>query len=871
MINLFDRDDERKVVESIFSKIDDQNTFAIFIEGAQGTGKSCFLEYIIKTKNLNVFKFKNHGNSFNCTNTSMENEYEYITAVIYEIQKDSPQKFQSFIQNYFDNQNRITFLDACCQIMPNFKIFSPIQDLLKNKYNNIDQSRSDITSRLESEQLIDFFSELILNYFCKIKKIDNIVFSIDNIQWLDESSLKTLISLIIKTKQNSQEHNINISFIMTSNISDELSDDSQKNYKFIYKQLKEFFNISNVILMHNFNLSLTRGFLKYYDRPALLNIADKIYDYTKGNPSELIFALRFSDDEIKLKLKGKHNTNDNLTDAYFTTEKISEIYHLKNKNHVYILNILSVLPYAIRLELLITIVSKVTQKLYNNMLDIIQFKDAISYLYNEDIIENNNNNYAIKQNNVKAIIINYLQESEEYLDYADIIAEVLFKDDNSSFKENFNYYCALSILKNINAKKCFEYFILLISKNLQLVNVSILEIASQAFCSDISNISNYNLNNIVIVHILPALFNAGKYNAAKNLSDFIYIFKDKVTGKNLITYLLYYTKTLIELSLLISDNSDEKTAVTIFEELEALDINDTNLHLQIYLLGMSVYEHLLDFDKINALYSEAFKLVNLNSSIQPNILATFYRNKGLYFSHRNLIDDYKLAINYAKQISIPLDRNIMIGTSQNNLGLAYFYRGEISEALDSFKESLKILEVVNCNVARIHNNIGICQFLLGNIDDAYKSLSISIMSRTDGAFVDICTQANYALVIESMGDTKQAIKILDSIIDEYNSGTQTCKDEVAYSSAMLNRAYIHIKNNEYFDAMKLIKCSTKQKYRYEKELQETKRDNMIKYCMLKENLSCSFSINDIQLDITDKKLDIFSKLYSLIPFAYYVI
>lgn len=175
---------------------------------------------------------------------------------------------------------------------------------------------------------------------------------------------------------------------------------------------------------------------------------------------------------------------------------------------------------------------------------------------------------------------------------------------------------------------------------------------------------------------------------------------------------------------------------------------------------------------------------------------------------------------------------------------------------------------IGCETARILNNISICHCILGDIELAYQNISEALAEDLEGNFISSTIQTNYALILYQYGDTEKAISILDNLINIYYSGNNKCSDEVVYSAALLNRAYIHIQNQEYFAAINDVKESKKQVYRYEQELQQKKRDEMIKYCLCCENI---IQENSIELDLYDRSKNIFKKPYSLMPFAFYVI
>ncbi|KAI4446755.1 hypothetical protein C823_001273 [Eubacterium plexicaudatum ASF492] len=65
------------------------------------------------------------------------------------------------------------------------------------------------------------------------------------------------------------------------------------------------------------------------------------------------------------------------------------------------------------------------------------------------------------------------------------------------------------------------------------------------------------------------------------------------------------------------------------------------------------------------------------------------------------------------------DKNIMMGTCHNNLGLSYFYSGDIEEALECFERSYHFLQDANYDLLRVLNNISMCYLMLNDFSASY--------------------------------------------------------------------------------------------------------------------------------------------------------
>lgn len=866
MVDLFDRKIEREQIKNILENREISSPFFIWIEGISGAGKTQFLKFIIEKTNLFVFELSDGETLYKCDKINMRNEFSYISNIVFTILKNYPSKFQHFLQDYFDDQNRVTFLDAGCLILPQLKIFAPIKKLFETKYDVISQSQNNVTDKLINSQLIDFFSDVIIYYFEKINpEVNHFLFCIDDMQWIDNSSLKTLNSVFNKIQKKNYNFMLSVAITIRNPMS--LTSEEQDIYNSIFKVVENCFNKVHTVVINNFNYQITRDLIVSKKRWFLEENIQKIYQLTNGNPMELIQTLRFSDEEIKRLLNASDNQQPFRESSYFTQEMIVSLY--KENNHLMlIINILSILDCSISVNNVAKIAEIISDEVYFQKFFITDYNIALKYLLKKEIIKETIDGISISHDSMKNLVVEYLQSTGEYTQYVKIISDYLLNENTIKFsKMKSNIFFALNLLKDVDAYNAFKHFIHIIYDRTIPVTSEIYEIGAECFCMSISRFDIDIINNIVIDNILPSLLNAGKLRLAKKVSEYVFDLRNQFSKEKYIKYLYYYIKVLIEMSILISFD-DRVTATVLFEEVNGINIENNDKKIQILLLGMSLYEHLLDFDTINSLYNSANLILESANDISFFTLSNYYRNKGLILSHRLLTNDYKIAYKLSGKMVSGLDRQIMKGTTLNNLGLSYFYNGCLNKAIICFSASLKILKTIGCETARILNNISICNFMLGDIEQSYLNISEALNEELEGNFISTAMQTNYALILYKLGYTEKATKILEEIIEIYYSGINKCSDEVVYSAALLNRAYIHIQEKEYFAAIEKVKESKKQIYRYEHELQQKKRDQLIKYCLSCENVIVE---NRIELDLSNKSKNIFDKPYSLMPFAFYVI
>lgn len=869
MNKFFDRDEAYKNIQPIIDNILLNKPSVIWIEGILGVGKTRFLEYIYEQhQNLNFFSFKADDNIYyKCEKGSELSSFEYVVALIFEMQKESPRKFEVFIQNYFDDLEHISLFDACCLIMPQIKYLKAVSTLIETKYKNIKTVQGKISDRLVTYQLIDLFSDLILMFLQKVYKIQNIIFCIDDAQWLDTASLKVLECLIKKNSKS--EHPIAISIFLTIDDRASLTISEEQNYNNIYITISALYRELKIIYLENFDFDTTSDIIADTSRIFLIEHTSRIYQLTDGNPLELEHTLHCSDNRLRKILSSKtHKKTDNEGEC-FSTEYISEVYFEKTIYSV-ILNILSILNRKVPESFLFKCVMSVYEHIFNNICSYFEFKNSINHLITYKYVkEDNENNVFLLHDSTSKLILTLISQNGDYVVYSGIISNFLLSVEEFEHKLNSKEFLALKLLSESNPLQCFVRFKEMFFAKSEQLEIEFAILGSAAYCSDLYVQTKEN-TNFMAVKIVPLLVSNAKLQSAQRLCHAIYkVFLQHLEKNEQINFLINYIKIQVDLSNL---DIDTESAIGLFEILRNnYSIKNNTLKLSIYLLGMSVYEHVLLHKEINALYCCAKALVQEHSDvIDHDILAIYYRNMGLCYPHSELKSKYFEAIIHSLQITNKYHRHLIFGTSMNNLGLSYFYNGEIEKAIKAFNYSRKHLNIVGYNIARITNNIASCYFMLGNYKKAYNLFSEALAEQYDGVFMNSCMKTNLALSLYSLGKDDDAVDLLDEFIQEYNTEKQRTKDTLLYSSAMINRAYIHLKKSEYFKGAELYQESLMHTYRFQNDLQTAKRTAMRNICMHMAISSERDTINT-DMDLLNVHPNYYKKPYSLVLFAFYVI
>lgn len=867
--NFFDRRDACLIMKEVIKQINDGVSSAVWIEGRSGVGKTRLLEYIYDQEpDLNFFTFIADEVFYKCECGSADSSFEYITAIIFQIQYQDPGFFERYIQNYFDCIQHITFLDACCLILPQIKGFNILGNLIDSKYKNISNMQGEISNRLVTSQLIDLFSDLILEFLLKIYKTDTIIFCIDDAQWLDQASMRVMEVLIKKSRI--EPDGPSISIFLDIREKSGLNDDETRNYLSIFRIFSLLYPGFNTIYLNNFDLQTTREVIQETNRYYLIQQIPLLYKVTDGNPMELEQTLRFSDERVQEILqKESRGGLPFIREDTFTLERISEIYYQK-PIYAIILNILAVLRRRISTQLLFRCMANLYPILLQDICLYPDYLSALDYLEEKEFITRtiSQSQVALTHDSIYQTVLDYLSQNSDYVTYSKGIAYALLHSERDIFlKEEAQHLLALNLLCEVDPRRCLSCFQELYTQSEGQLEAAFYLTAAEAFCSTYLDYGHEYIYLAVQV-ILPRLVESANLSVAQQLCHTIYLDYDRcLSSTDQIMYLINYVKVQIDLSVV---DTGTESAISLFEKLYHFSCDDHNLKIQILLLGMSAYEHILNHDKIKELYFEAEDIVQRKAqSLSPASMTLFYRNKGLCFPHSELKPDYFQSLRCAIGISDLAHRHLAFGTSMNNLGLAYFYNGEIKSAIRAFSFSKEALSKVGYNTARISNNIGTCYYLLSEWQDAYQYFSLAASAQTGGIFMKACIQTNLALAMYTIGKVATAKEILDGLIDEYLQGRPSSCDTLVYCSAMINRGYMSFQEGEYFKAADYYQKSLIHTYRYQNQEQLYKRESM-------RDLAIQLGIgsnkcNESDMDLENTTTDFYKKPYSLVPFAFYVI
>lgn len=287
---------------------------------------------------------------------------------------------------------------------------------------------------------------------------------------------------------------------------------------------------------------------------------------------------------------------------------------------------------------------------------------------------------------------------------------------------------------------------------------------------------------ILTLYIIIYITSNTKKDTSNNNSQFFQHLTDynKYLEKNNYKEALNLAKKINEYSLSINnDTLIAKSYDLIGDVYDIIEQNDTAL-----------YYHKLAFDywiKTNnyKYYSRAYNQVGLNYFRKGllNEAIDYFNNSLLYTNYNPLIKRYKIL---------------------NNLGCAYFQRGNYNEAIYVFSESYKSATNEKLNAAILLNmiNLSLSYYNIADYTTGNKYLNLALQQSSNSEF-----KFPYAYALQTKGFYFSKINQLDSAVKYYDlslSYYNKIKQLLNANEVKLALAKMYINNKEFTKAKKLL-------------------------------------------------------------------
>ena len=837
----YDRKEEQKLINRQLKKIPQGKRVAIVIDGKRGVGKTYLMRNCIKKYRNDTFKYASSDYVYKCNEEESDKEFAFVSDVLASLQKQKEKAFDKCLIDALDSISPISVRESAAKLIPKIPGLTSLQDLLEYSLKGIVESKATVSDIIIKKQLIICFSNMISHLLSG----QHVVFCIDDISWMDNYSFEVLKSVLIN------EDNSFISFFATSRRTIDLLEPFNKRYCELENILSDSYDDRNTlnITLHNFDSDLFTAIIEEHNRALILNNNLLLHKITDGNPLELNNLFKSSDAEIETMINDYKNNIGIAEDGYcFTNERNINVFNISIYNAT-ILSVIAVYGLPISYEILGLCVKEIVECIYSREYADAEYAKAIYELEKFELIACESAVWFCHDSS-REILIDYIKTNGDYFNIAKSVATSLSKARNNES----DYACEILRLFSESAyKDGFQYY-----KGLQkdtINNMSVIRVASLCFEKCLLDLEESDIENYGINIFLKSMYHGAMLEDAERLAQLLIRFEEKLSNNSKYTLISIYAKVLIDLGVFNGNPS----ANDMYNKIKTLTNIDATKKLEIEIMGMTLYEHQGDVNKINKCYDKAKKLVDKYEFPSP-ILSRFYRDKGLVCFHADLIEDYDKAIELADNSPEEKDREMLLGTCYNNRGLAAFYNGDIDFAKSLFNTAKDHIKKSGYETLRPLNNLACCDI----VNEEYESANILLLEALrqpfSGAFEIASAKLNRSLVLYALGDKSGAERILHSFSNEYRRGGRK-HDGWIYANSLLNLAYIHYSSGEYEEAASLYNESNFYRSRFRPNVEEDRRKSLGIKCLNHTPLNMNKS----------SRFNFFETPFILSLLAYYII
>lgn len=837
----YDRKEEKKQINGQLKKVAQGKRVAIVIEGKRGVGKTNLMRNCIKKYRDDAFKFASSDYVYKCNEEEFDKEFAFASDVLASLQNQKEKAFDKCLIDSLDGISPVSVRESAAKLIPKIPGLSSLQDILDYSLKGIVESKAAVSDILIKKQLVICFSNMISDLLSGQK----VILCIDDFSWMDNYSFEVLKSVLLR------DDNCFISIILTSRRAVDLEETFNKRYSELENILYDSYDDRNIlnVTLHNFDSSLFTDIIEKHNRALILNNNLLLHKITDGNPLEISNLFKSSDEEIETMISDyKKNTVIEETGYHFTAERNISIYNINIYNAV-ILSAIAVYGIPISYEILGLCVKDIVERVHCKKYADDEYAKAIDELEKFELITRENAVWFCHDSS-REILMDYIRTNGDFFEVAknvatslskarinesDYACEILRLYSESAFKDGFQYYKSLqedtknnlSIIKA--ASLCFEKCLLVLKEN---------------------DIEDYGIN-IFLKH----MYQGAMLDDAARLAQLLLRFEDTLSDNSKYELISIYTKVLIDLGRFSGIHS----ANEMYNKIKTLANIDITKKLEIEIIGMTLYEHQGKVKMIDNCYNKAKQLVD-KYDYPLSILCRFYRDKGLISFHADLVEDYDQAIELAENTIEGNDRDMLLGTCNNNRGLSAFYNGDIHSAKNYFTTAKYYIKKSGYEILRPLNNLACCAI----VDEDYESANILLLEALrqpfSGAFEIASAKINRSIVLYELGDKSGAERILHSFTNEYMHGERK-HDGWIYANSLLNQAYIHYSSGDYEKAAQLYKESNFYKSRFRPDVEEDRRNSLESKCLNHTPLSMNKT----------SRFDFFETPFILSLLAYYII
>lgn len=865
-MKLLDRAYERATIEEVIGSAD-HGTIRVFqIDGPFGVGKSDLLRFaagLAASHNI-AFRFEDDIPIHKCRQGDHERDFSLLTPMIGALSLRHPKAFARTTAESIRSLPIQPLSQMALHVAENVPYLKGAAKAYEVETSEFARSKTRLLSLARDSHIVQALSEFIANTLAEEAPAKRVVFALDDIEWADLFSFRTMLSAARRLARQS----FDVLIVCTSCS----SGDDRQNLNEIESVIHDFSEASiQRASIDNLSREQTREVVAEFGRCLDSELVDYVYALTSGNFAELVHLLRQRDDKLRLLYENWRAENAKPSDI-----SRQELWHR------HLTSLLSASP---QLRHILSVLVAM-----NNVVLV----EELRYLY--PIIADIAGGRPLSRAELEVMVSpartsgdiqlvgDYVIAAKRTLDSA----RVQFLRDGS-FTANARRIAAayrggrlgtivdwpdgvsksVAILAGVDPGLALETFTAALPRlrEIKLAPTPLLLGAASAFGSVIAG--DVDGSTIELgAELVCLLCEQSTFDAGAEVGQHVYVRRQWLEPQALHRFLLAFLTCLREAGQL-SDDSTEVGRDIVNELLEIAEVPEHKA--AILVLATTVYEHLTDYDSIRAAYDTLDQVIPeiTDEPARRRCEIAYARNLGLNRFHGDIIVEYEAAMKLvASSTGTSFEVASDIASLLNHIGLGHYHSGRVRDAMEFFRRCMTELDHIGRRFETPLNNLGASLFVLGREDEALeyfdRARDIAIKPRYQALSIDI----NFSLCLFKLGHEDMAISTLRAIAD----GDRPAPDPAIVSHAQANLAYCLMRQESYAAAADYYSRSNSHRFRFLTQERAAVRQLMARYCAARAGILSGEDLGDMSfMDLDETSSDPSRRAYQLDLNSLYIV
>lgn len=838
MDGIFDRKEEKTLVHKYLDNSPSGSRFFL-IHGESGCGKTTLLRYVVESYSDNVISFAEETKIYRCRPDSNQFDYELLSSIIQKASLEHPENFAEAFQlcGKIPTVPALwKFIYGSTRSVPLIKHITATADSAAAQAVKVENSLRVLAT---PQYVQDIVSELLDNYFIKKSEDkDYIIFAIDDIPWIDNYSLKVLLTCI---KRLTEKGICVYTFTTIQNNSE-----NNNETKYITDLIEDYiFGQTEMLLLKNLSESEIAEVFEEANKSLPIDAYRYLHKATSGNFEELSKILRKSKRAIKALYNNSRSIN-NQVEGHGEENKslyVDSVEKILFEHPLY--PIIYIILYESGNICSVNSLKRLSICVYKEFTG----KDISSIKFNSELKKLENKGEICCYENIVVCHFKRLRAATEKIQtmgiYSKLIratVKTLTKDLN--WIENIAF--ALKLLTKIDPSSSLKLYNEYAEKNREITsNKSVCRAIAQAVIKLEDREIISNKDSIELIAITLCYF--GIFDLTSNIGD--RLIRAGLKSENFeFQYCVFKAKREF------GSFSDPNQCNIFFNSMlsSVSSIKEEVFARTIYCAAL---EHQYRYDEIKEQYKILKSIRPTNKKSKESLLAQAYivKNMGLSEFHGNLIEKYIKTYNIIGKSIYKDDREFIVNRAAliNHAGLGYFHTGKIKQASRCFAKSHQLLKKVSLYLETPINNFACAQIMLNKNKSALSLLEKADSMIDKPKYQTYSIKMNKSIALWLLGEEEIATNILKKILRD-----NSVPDPIIHVTANVDLAYIYINMGKFEEASRLLRDALKYNHRFLNDEYTQTQSALQKYALIKAGYLTSQDLGDLSfLDLQENKMN----------------